>query len=106
MHKAKDASWPRSLATKVCMYDSELRPKRVVSFRIVATQNTSPTNRTLLRTTSPMVTLSGADMPRFVNWTTKPNIANATKSFTSTTKTITHPNHEFNKFKSMKIQTL
>ena len=106
MHKAKDASWPRSLATKVCMYDSELRPKRVVSFRIVATQNTSPTNRTLLRTTSPMVTLSGADVPRFVNWTTRPNIANATRSFTSATETIARPSREFSRFKSMRIRTL
>src|SRR3989441_3674090 len=106
MHKAKDASWPRSLATKVCMYDSELRPNRVVSFRIVATQNTSPTNRTLLRMTSPMVTLSGDDVPRFVHGTTRPSIAKATRSFTSATETIARPSLEFKRFRSRRIRTL
>ena len=67
MHSAKDASCPRSLETKVCMYDSEVRPKRVVSFRMVATQKTSPMKRTLFKATRPIVSPSGVEAPSEVN---------------------------------------
>src|SRR2546428_570863 len=103
MHKANDASCPRSFETNVSMYDSEFRPSRVVSFRTVATQKTSPTNRTLFRATRPIVTPSGVDAPRDVNWTTSPSIAKATRSFTRATETIARPSREFKRFKSRSI---
>src|SRR2546425_178008 len=106
MHKANDASCPRSFETNVCMYDSEFRPSRVVSFRTVATQKTSPTNRTLFRATRPIVTPSGVDAPRDVNWTTSPSIAKATRSFTRATETIARPSREFKRFKSRRMRTL